>query len=169
MVIIVMGLPGSRKSYFAQRLSAALHAEYINSDGVRKTMMAKSNYTEKEKLSVYDEMLSQSLHILKPKKDLVIDATFYTNAIRKKFIDALEPKTFLQFIEIKASARLTKKRLQYPRTDSEADISIYYIIKANWEPFTGDHLILHSTNDNVGDMLHKTFVYLQLGNDQCAN
>jgi predicted kinase len=59
MIIIVMGLPGSGKSYFAQRLAITINADYISSDRVRKTMMSSRTYSTKEKLLVYDEMLSQ--------------------------------------------------------------------------------------------------------------
>jgi predicted kinase len=169
MVVIIMGLPGSGKSYFAQRLATALHAEYINSDQERKIMMPKRTYSEREKLSVYDKMLFRALELVKQKKDIVIDATFYTNAIRKKFIDAMQPKTNIQFIEIRADEWIIKERLQHPRPDSEADFSVYHIIKASWEVFPNDHLVLHSTNDNIEDMLQKALVYLPIKNDKRTN
>ena len=36
MVVIVFGLPGSGKSYFASRLAGIISADYINSDRVRR-------------------------------------------------------------------------------------------------------------------------------------
>jgi len=38
MIIVVTGLPGSGKSYFAQQLAPLMDAEYINSDKVRSLM-----------------------------------------------------------------------------------------------------------------------------------
>lgn len=159
MVVIVMGLPGSGKSYFARRLANVLNAAYLNSDGVRKMMMAKSSYSKDEKSSVYDQVLRTALELLHVQKHIVIDATFCSNALRNKFVDAI--KTNIQFIEIRAQESIIKKRLQQKRTDSEADFKVYQIIKAGWELFRSNHLVLHSTNDNIEEMLHKANQYLQ--------
>jgi len=35
MIIIVFGLPGSGKSYFASKLAERINARYINSDVIR--------------------------------------------------------------------------------------------------------------------------------------
>lgn len=58
MIVIVFGLPGSGKSYFATRLSEKLRAEYVSSDRVRNTMYAYKTYSEKEKPEVYEDMLA---------------------------------------------------------------------------------------------------------------
>jgi predicted kinase len=168
MVAIIMGLPGSGKSYFAKRLAQALHAEYINSDGVRKARIAKSTYSKEEKSSVYDNMLSMVLELVHLQKDVVIDATFYANTFRKKFTDAIRAKTDIRFIEIRADELLIKERLQHKRTDSDADFTVYEIIKSSWERFENDHLVLYSTNDNVKDMLYNGQAYLHQ-NDKRTN
>jgi predicted kinase len=47
MTVIVFGLPGSGKSYFATRLAELLNASYISSDQLRMQLYAKRTYTEK--------------------------------------------------------------------------------------------------------------------------
>ena len=37
MIIIVLGLPGSGKTYFASRFAKLIHADYINSDRGHET------------------------------------------------------------------------------------------------------------------------------------
>ncbi len=64
VIVIVFGLPGSGKSYFASRLAEMLKAEYINSDIVRKQLLTQKTYSEKEKLSVYDSMLEKMKTLL---------------------------------------------------------------------------------------------------------
>ena len=76
MIVIVFGLPGSGKSYFASHLASAINAEYLNSDQVRRTMFDRSTYSKKEKLAVYNEMLAQTRQAVSQKKNLVLDATF---------------------------------------------------------------------------------------------
>ena len=156
MIVIVMGLPGSGKSYFASRLSKAIHADYINSDGLRKKMIAHRTYSLKEKELVYNEMLKQVRQASKQNKNLVLDATFYKNEIRNKFRQEAE----IIFIEIIAGETLIKERLQSARKDSEADFTIYKIIRQQWEPMEQPHLILQSTNDNIEDIVEKAVKYL---------
>ena len=166
VVIIVIGLPGSGKSYFASRLADMLGAEYINSDQVRKKLLSKKTYSEKEKLSVYDAMLAKMKICLEQKKDIVLDATFYKRAIRSKFLDALKGKVESAIIEVKATVPLTRERLKMQRADSDADFEVYETIKKQWEPLADKHLILRSTNDNITDMLQKASDYLKFKDDK---
>ena len=160
MIIIVFGLPGSGKSYFATNLAGMLNAGYINSDQVRRTMFAVRKYSAREKLSVYNEMLAQMQKAIQQHKNFVLDATFYANYIRKKFFDAAKDIDDIIFIEVRAEESLIKERLKRPRKDSEADFKIYKKIKKQWEPLYEDHLILQSTDDNIAEMLEKTAAYL---------
>ena len=169
MVIIVMGLPGSGKSYFASRLATVMDADYINSDSIRKTMITQRTYSIKEKLLVYNKMLALMKLAVKQKKDIVLDGTFYKHSIRKKFIDEAGNATCLIFIEVKAVESLIRERLKQTRADSEADFKVYKIIQAQWEPVQEKHLILQSMNDNVNDMLHIAIDYLRLKNDKSTN
>lgn len=160
MIVMVMGLPGSGKTYFASRLAKAIDAEYLSSDRLRKTIITKRTYSEKEKGSVYDEMLLRMRKVVKKKKDIVLDATFYKSSIRKKFIMEGEGLDDLILIEIIASEPVIEQRLKKIREDSEADFRVYKIIKAEWEPVVHHHLILQSENDNIEDMLHTAISYL---------
>jgi len=49
MIIIVCGLPGSGKSFFAHRLAAKLDALHISSDKTRKEMKTLGHYTFTDK------------------------------------------------------------------------------------------------------------------------
>ncbi|QEC69187.1 ATP-binding protein [Panacibacter ginsenosidivorans] len=168
MIIMVFGLPGSGKSYFASRVAEMIHGDYLNSDKLRKQMFGIRTYSIKEKLSVYNEMLAQMQKAIKQNKNVVLDATFYTNDIRKKFIDEVKNKD-LVFIEVTAEEPLIRERLKRPRGDSEADFEVYKKINQEWEPLHENHLILTSTDDNIKDMLEKTADYLHLGDDKGTN
>ena len=169
MIAIVFGLPGSGKSYFASHLARLINAEYITSDKVRRTMFDTRTYSKKEKLAVYNEMISQIGESVKQHKNLVLDATFYKNDIRKKFLNKAENNDGIIFIEIRAEEDLIRERLKRPRKYSEADFKVYKKIKKQWEPFKGKHLILQSTDDNITGMLEKTADYLHLTNDKRTN
>ncbi|HMI64147.1 MAG TPA: AAA family ATPase [Puia sp.] len=164
MIVIVLGLPGSGKSYFASRFAQLIHADYINSDRVRKSMFPTRSYSETEKASVYDEMLELTRRSIRQNKNLVLDATFNKDDIRKKFID--EAGGDIVFIEIAAEEGIIKERLKQKRVDSEADFEVYELIKEQWEPLQGYRLRLMSSDSNIEDMLHQAVDYLKLRNDQ---
>lgn len=169
MIILVFGLPGSGKSFFAAHLAKRLNAEYFNSDRLRKKMFDKRTYTNEEKEMVYDEMLLRMKDAVKKGKNVVLDATFYKSTIRKKFIEEAKNIDNIIFIEVQADESMIKERLQRPREDSEADFEVYKKIKKEWEPLSEVHLILESTNDNIGEMLETTSNYLFNKDDKRAN
>jgi predicted kinase len=67
-----------------------INAGYINSDKIRRTMFDKRTNTINEKLGVYNEMLRQTREAEKNHINLLLDATFYKNDIRKIFMDDFE-------------------------------------------------------------------------------
>ncbi len=169
MIIIVFGLPGSGKSYFASHLASMINAEYINSDIVRKKLFHERTYSEQEKLFVYNEMLTQMKEAVGQNRNVVLDATFSGNNIRQKFVEGAKDVNDIIFIEVAAEESVIRKRLEKAREDSEADFEVYKKIKNEWEPLHQDHLILQSTDDNIREMLEKTADYLHLKNDKRTN
>ena len=63
MVILVLGLPGSGKSYFAGRLAQKINAEYLNSDQIRKEMFQGRTYSDSEKAKVYEALLQKMTEV----------------------------------------------------------------------------------------------------------
>ncbi len=156
--MIVMGLPGSGKSYFAERLAGKIKAEYISSDHVRKELFIERTYSKAEKARVYEEMLKRTELAISYNKPVVLDATFYEEETRDMFLENLGIQTFI--IEIRASESLIKERLKKKRLYSEADFEIYQMIRNKWIEVKQPHLVLESTDDNIDDMLNKALEYL---------
>jgi predicted kinase len=169
MIVIIFGLPGSGKSYFASRFAKAINAEYINSDRVRKDIPGKRTYSDEEKRAVYDKMLDQMKEFVKQKKNLVLDATFHKKDIRKMFIEGMKGKGGISFIEIRADENTIRERLKKPRPYSEADFEVYKLISKENEPLGEPHLILNSTDHNINAMIQKATDYLKTNNDYRTN
>ena len=167
MVVIVFGLPGSGKSYFAERLAKMMRAEYVNSDRLRREMFRNRTYSKEEKAAVYHAMLKKMKEAVNMNRHIVLDATFHTDETRKPFIQETRDELF--FIEIKADEPLTKKRLMKERTDSEADFKIYKLIQREWEQLKQPHLMLESTDENIDNMLQKAAGYLLWKDDQSTD
>lgn len=169
MIVLVFGLPGSGKSYFASRLAKMIHADYINSDKVRKEMFEKRVYSEKEKKAVYDAMLQKMKEAIGQNRNVVLDATFHKKETRRIFIEVAPGKKKISFIEVQADENIIKERLKKPRPYSEADFTVYQLIKTQSEPLYEPHLILKSTNDNIDEMLQEASEYLKIKNDNNTN
>ncbi len=159
MVVVVMGLPGSGKSYFAERLADQIDADYICSDRLRKELFPKRTYSDSEKASVYDAMLIKMEVAIAQDKNVVLDATFHKHNTREMF--AKKRKNGVRIIEIWAEQPIIKERLKKSRPYSDADYQIHQLIKQEWEPLEEDYLRLESTNDNIDDMLQKAMIYLK--------
>jgi len=160
MFILVMGLPGSGKSCFARQLASVTGAEYISSDQVRQVMLGVATYSDKEKWMVYDEMLRMAVTAAGEGRNVVLDATFYTQALRRAFTRALEQAGRIILIEVMADERLIRERLRRPRMDSDANFEVYAELKELWEPVPEPHLTLRSTNENVESLLDQAMEYI---------
>lgn len=159
MVVVVTGLPGSGKSFFAERLAKTIDADYINSDRLRKRLFPKRTYSDSEKASVYKAMLIKMEAANAQEKDLVLDATFHTKKTRELF--AKKRRNGVRFIVVWAEEPIIKERLKKSRPYSEADADIYQLILQQWERLERPHLKLQSTNENIDDMLQKAVKYVK--------
>lgn len=167
MLIMIAGLPGSGKSYFAEKLAAHLGAVYINSDQVRQTIHALGHYTDQDKLKIYEEMLRLATNSLKENKVVVVDTTFYRQSVRNLFFNLAKTLVVpVFFMEVFADEALVRERLKKPRKYSEADFKVYEKIKTAFEPIAEPHLRLQSNNENIGTMLNTAIQYINNGHER---
>lgn len=161
MIIIVFGLPGSGKSYFASKLAERINARYVNSDVIRRELFDMRKYSREEKMNVYNVMFREMKKAILQNKSIVLDATFYKRSIRNKFIEAVNKigKRII-FIEIRAELKIITERLSRKRENSEADYSVYLQIKEVFEPMEEEHLILQSTQENIDKMLNRAINHM---------
>ncbi len=154
MLIIVCGLPGSGKSYFASNFAQQLDAKYLNSDRERKVLTQQPSYQSSSKELVYDVLLDKTTKAIHQGSNILVDATFYKKSLRQKFLHiAQAAKQAAYLIEIIADDPTTRKRLALKRKYSDADYAVHQRVKAVFEPIQADHLVLKSTNDNLNEML----------------
>ncbi|HEU5148113.1 MAG TPA: AAA family ATPase [Chryseosolibacter sp.] len=162
MIILVAGLPGSGKSYFAERLAERLNADYVNSDRVRVELHASGKYSVKDKLVVYKEMLLKTMKAIEDGRDVVVDATFYHHTMREMFLRLADGyKQGVRLIEVVAEEAIIRERLNRPRKYSEADFGVYEQVRDDFEGITMPHLMLESTDDNLEDMLKSAIMYIE--------
>ncbi len=161
MVVVIFGLPGTGKSYFASRLAEKIKAAYISSDKVRFELMKERTYDDEEKMAVYRKMLDMTAQLLEKDNHVVLDGTFYKEELRRAFIEiAGSMKADIFFIEVVAEDMLIQERISKHRQDSEADYMVHMKVKEIFEPMTKRHLILKSTANNIDEMLAIAMLHL---------
>lgn len=162
IAILVSGLPGSGKTYFAKRLAPAIGAAYFGSDIMRKSVTPDRTYTPSEKVTVYNALLERMVHSLRASQTVVIDATFYKKDLREEFIKAAQSaNSKVYWIEVRANKSVIRERLGKPREDSTADFGVYLKLRDQYEPIKEAHLTLHSDKASVGEMIAETQKWLE--------
>lgn len=164
MIIIVSGLPGSGKSFFARSLAAELQFEYLNTDLLRKEMFPERNYSKEEKRLVYNKLKEGMITAVRRKKSIILDGTFHSAIIRNEFIDyaqgAGEPCILFY---VKASDKTIRERLSRPRQDSEADWDVHQKIRQEFEEIKQPYLVLNS-EEPIEVMIKQAREYIRTAN-----
>jgi len=163
MIILVVGLPGTGKTFFASRLADNMNAVHLNSDRIRSELGEWNQYSDTSKMNVYDAILKRMKDEVHSGKNVIVDTTFYKKEIRDKFFQAsVQLHQPLRIIEVKASNETVRLRLSKPRTNSQADYEVYKKIKNEFEPLAEDRLVLFSDQQSLNEMVEKAVGYVKL-------
>jgi len=162
MIIIVIGLPGTGKSTFSRGLARHLGALHLNTDIIRDQLQLRGQYDSSTKQLIYATMQEQATTALQQGKRVVLDGTFYQQHLRDNFIAfAKKQGELIKWIELKATEKAIKERVQQKRTYSEADYQVYLKVKAAFEPMQQDCLQLWNDKDTPMDtLLEQAMAYL---------
>jgi predicted kinase len=161
VLVIVMGLPGSGKSYFAKRLAKEIDAVYLGSDEIRKELGLMGHYLLDNKLTVYEEMFKRAKEVHQDGKSVVLDGTFFVQQVRDLVIFLAKSLAWkLSIIHIIADEELIAKRLSKPREDSEADMEVYQRIKSEFEPIGEDHLLIQSKDGFLEESVENALKFI---------
>ncbi len=162
VLIMVMGLPGVGKSYFARALAGRINGVHLNSDLVRKELLKAPSYTPQEKARVYDRMFELVCQHLEEGRVVVVDATFSKADSRKPYFEYIgNNQGVLKIIRITADELVVKERLKVKRPDSDADYGVYQKIKAEFEEMDRPVLSLSSTVLDIEQMIDQAIQYIR--------
>jgi len=161
MIIIVMGLPATGKTSFAEALAEALDYPHFNTDKSRIALGKLGQYDKATKLSIYQHLLAEVERAIAQQQSVIVDATFYTAEVRRPYLAlAEEYHCPIVFIETKADPAQIAKRMQKRRKYSEADLGVYEEIKTIFEPLLVDHCTLWSDQMSIKEMIATATEYI---------
>ena len=161
LLIIVMGLPGSGKTYFAKAFSKRIGGVHINSDMIRKNRHQHPGYSKRDKAAIYQVMFNQVSQALKRGKIVVVDATFSLQKYRGPYFDFVQKNQIpVRPIVVEADEYTIAQRVQKKRPDSDADFAVYKKIKSQFEPLIREHLVLSSDKLSLERMIEQSLEFI---------
>ncbi len=163
MLIVVAGLPGSGKSFFADHLAEALGIPHFKSDDVRDTIDKRGAYDPGSKAAVYEALIEKALENHDGNPAVIIDATFHKKWMREMADEkARKHQIAPVYIRLTADDATIRERVEKPRPDSDADFAVYRQLKAEADPLKAPHLLLDSGQQNLQGMLAQAYAFLNL-------
>ncbi len=161
LLILVMGLPGSGKTTFAQALSKSIGARHLNSDIIRAQLDKRGQYDEETKLLIYRELYHETQKFLASGQTVIVDATFYKDYLRSRFTEIAKNLSIpYRLIYINANSQTIKERLKENRTYSEADFQVYQSVKEQFEPIQEPFLEISSEKRSLQEMIYDAQQYI---------
>lgn len=153
-LVIMVGAPGSGKSYLGRTLSVALGAELIQTDGVRKELFPEPSYTPDEASTVYGVCHRRIAAALAEGKCVIFDGTNLRERRRRTLYQLAErAKAQVWIVVAYASEETIRQRLQFraaggdPTDQSDADWAIYLRMRRDTEPVPRPHLVVNTATD----------------------
>ncbi len=149
-VIVYSGLPGVGKSTASAYTATNLPAKRYRSDAVRKRLFPDPTYSKAEVEAIYEELFARAQDELASGTNVVLDATFRSKHYRERAASAARAAgATAQFVHVTCSTDVVRERLEQ-RTESlsDADLDVYRELKAEFEPFDREHVVI----DNSGSL-----------------
>ena len=152
VLIAVVGLPGTGKSYFCGRLAERLPFVVLESDALRKVLFPSPSYNPQESTQLF-----QAIHLLIEKLlrkgiPLILDATNLSEKHREhlySIADRLGIKLILVRVDAPPEVvyeRLTRRQ-QRSESKSDADWTIYQKMQSYIDNINRKHYVVDTSQD----------------------
>ena len=160
-LVVLCGLPGTGKSYFAAKLAGRTPCLTLGSDRLRKILVPQPRYTRGEHRRVFVAAHRLLAELLAQGYRVIFDATNLTERARQPLYDiAATAGAQLLLVGFDAPEDVVRQRLNRRAAGlsedsySDADWQIYRRLSPGAEPIAGPHYRVDSSQD-IGPVLEE--------------
>ncbi len=151
---MMVGLPGSGKSFLARRLQPRLQACIIETDQVRHALFHPPTYSSAESAWVYRVCHELIGRMLRQRRSVIFDATNLRERSRRDLYRiAASAQARAVVVHAVASDSVIRQRLiarqrnPEPGDNSDATVGIYDKLRQTEQPIRRPHLVIDTTED----------------------
>jgi predicted kinase len=148
---MLVGPPGTGKSRLARQLGAALDAQIVETDRVRKQLFSEPRYTGGEHAAVYGWCHTVLRSALMVGRSVIFDATNLEERRRRRVYDIAEQcDVRLVIVWVTCPPSIVQKRLlrrhqSHDEEDfSDADWLVYLELRRKADPIPRPHLVVNT-------------------------
>lgn len=154
-LVILCGVPGSGKSTVAHALAGRAAVALVQSDQVRKLLVAVPQYTTEESARVFGALHVAVERLLRAGISAIVDATNLQEQHRAPLrVIAARCGARWRVVVVTASERSIRQRLRARSAGqreafdvSDAGEAVYELLRARVEPVRGPHMVIDTEQD----------------------
>lgn len=161
VLVVVVGLPGTGKSYFSRRLAERFPMAVLETDALRKALFPRPTYSPEESARLFRAVHGLIESLLRRGVPVLLDATNLVEANREHLYHIAE-KTGARLILARTEAppevvreRLARRQQTPVREDhSDAGWEVYERMRRSVDPLRRQHYVVDTTRD-IGPVLER--------------
>lgn len=160
-LVIVSGLPGTGKSHFAWRLAQRAPLAVVESDAMRRALVASPTYSAEESVRLFSAIHQLIEVLLTEGIPVLLDATTLLEAHREPLYQIAQRRRAWIILAVMVAPppvvhrRLNTRHNARNRQDSsEADWDVYERMRFSQEPISRPHYRVDTTRD-IGPALDR--------------
>jgi predicted kinase len=151
-LVVLVGLPGTGKSRFAEALRQRIGAVVLESDDLRKRLVSRPTYSAEESRRLFEAIHGAIDRLLEAGAAVVLDATNLAEREREPLYTIAEVRgARLILTRLVAPGDVVRERLTRRReqadTRSDADIDVYERMRSREQQIRRPHYVVDASRD----------------------